>query len=45
MKIAIITTYRHPTRLQIKERSVMQSSVPELIASLCPADAEIELYN
>jgi radical SAM superfamily enzyme YgiQ (UPF0313 family) len=45
MKIAIITTYRHPTRLQLKERSVMQSSVPELIASLCPAHAEIELYN
>ena len=45
MKIAVITTYRHPTRLQLKERSVMQSSVPELIASLCPADAEIELYN
>ena len=45
MKIAIITTYRHPTRLPLKERSVMQSSVPELIASLCPAHAEIELYN
>jgi radical SAM superfamily enzyme YgiQ (UPF0313 family) len=45
MKIAIITTYRHPTRLELKERSLMQSSVPELIAGLCPAQAEIELYN
>jgi radical SAM superfamily enzyme YgiQ (UPF0313 family) len=45
MKIAIITTYRHPTRLELKERSVMQSSVPELIASLCPSHADIETYN
>ncbi len=43
MRIAIISTYTHPTRLPKKERSVMQSSVPELLAGLCPADAEIEL--
>lgn len=45
MRIAIISTYTHPTRLPKKERSVMQSAVPELLAGLCPADAEIELYN
>jgi radical SAM superfamily enzyme YgiQ (UPF0313 family) len=45
MRIAIIATYTHATRLPKKERSVMQSAVPELIAGLCPADAEIELYN
>ncbi|HYP06082.1 MAG TPA: radical SAM protein [Bryobacteraceae bacterium] len=45
MRIAVISTYTHPTRLPRKERGVMQSSVPELIASLCPDDAEIELYN
>ena len=45
MRIAIIATYTHPTRLPRKERSVMQSSVPELIAALCPEHAEIELYN
>ena len=45
MRIAIISTYTHPTRLHIKEPSIMQSSVPELIAALCPEDAEIELYN
>lgn len=45
MKIAIVSTYTHPTRLRIKEPSVMQSAVPELIAGLCPEDAEIEIYN
>lgn len=45
MRIAIISTYTHPTRLPVKERSLMQSAVPELIAALCPDDAEIELYN
>lgn len=45
MRIAIITTYTHPSRTVIKERSAMQSSVPELIASFCPPDATIELYN
>lgn len=45
MRIAIISTYTHPTRLPLKEPSVMQSAVPELIAGLCPPDAEIELFN
>lgn len=45
MRIAIIATYTHPTRLPVKEKSVMQSSVPELIAGLCPQHAEIEIYN
>src|SRR5260370_9023360 len=45
MRIAVIATYTHPTRLPIKERSVMQSAVPELIAGLCPDHAEVELYN
>ncbi len=45
MKIAVIATYTHPTRLPLKERSVMQSSAPELIAGLCPDYAEIEIYN
>lgn len=45
MKIAAVTTYVHPTRRRVVERSAMQSAVPELIAALCPADAEIELYN
>ncbi len=45
MRIAVIATYTHPTRLPHKERGVMQSSVPELIAGLCPDDAEVELYN
>lgn len=45
MRIAIISTFTHPTRLPRKERSIMQSAVPELIAGLCPADAEIELFN
>ena len=29
----------------MKERSFMQSAVPELIAGLCPDHAEVELYN
>lgn len=45
MRIAVIATYCHPTRLHLKERSVMQSAVPELIAGLCPDDAEVEIYN
>ena len=45
MKIAVISTYTHPTRLPHKERGVMQSSVPELIAALCPDHAEVEVYN
>jgi len=45
MRIAVISTYTHPTRLPQKERGVMQSSVPELIASLCPDHAEVEVYN
>jgi radical SAM superfamily enzyme YgiQ (UPF0313 family) len=45
MRIAVIATYTHPTRLPIKERSVMQSAVPELIASLCPDHAQVEIYN
>src|SRR5690349_5237610 len=45
MRIAVISTYTHPTRLPLKERSIMQSAIPELIAALCPRDAEIELYN
>lgn len=45
MRIAVISTYTHPTRLPVKEPSIMQSSVPELIAGLCPPGAEIELIN
>ena len=45
MRIAVIATYTHPTRRRVKEPSVMQSAVPELIAGLCPPDAEIEIYN
>ncbi|WP_304485886.1 MULTISPECIES: B12-binding domain-containing radical SAM protein [Corallococcus] len=45
MRIAIIATYTHPTRLRIKEPSIMQSSVPELIAGLCPEHAEVEIFN
>lgn len=45
MRIAVISTYTHPTRLPRKERGIMQSSVPELIASLCPDHAEVEVYN
>jgi radical SAM superfamily enzyme YgiQ (UPF0313 family) len=45
MRIAIISTFRHPSRLPRKERTVMQPSAPELIAAHCAADAEIEIYN
>src|SRR5215468_8012087 len=45
MRIAVIATYTHPSRLHIKEHSVMQSAVPELIAGLCPDHADVELYN
>jgi radical SAM superfamily enzyme YgiQ (UPF0313 family) len=45
MRIAVIATYTHPTRLPVKEPSVMQSCVPELIAGLCPFDAQVEIYN
>lgn len=45
MRIAVISTYTHPSRLPHKERGVMQSAVPELIASLCPDHAEVEIYN
>jgi radical SAM superfamily enzyme YgiQ (UPF0313 family) len=45
MRIAVIATFTHPSRLHLKERSIMQSAVPELIASLCPDHAEIEIYN
>jgi len=45
VRIAVIATYTHPTRLPRKERSAMQTGVPELIAGLCPPSATIELYN
>ena len=45
MKIAIVSTYTHPTRMPVKEPSVMQSAVPELLAGLCPEHAEVEIYN
>lgn len=45
MRIAIIATYTHPTRRKVKELSIMQSAVPELIAALCPPHAEIEVFN
>lgn len=45
MRIAIIATYTHPTRLRVKELSIMQSSVPELLAALCPPHAEVEIFN
>ena len=45
MRIAIISTFRHPSRLPVKEKTCMQSATPELIAGLCPEDAEIEIYN
>jgi radical SAM superfamily enzyme YgiQ (UPF0313 family) len=45
MRIAVISTYTHPTRTRIKEPSVMQSAVPELIAGLCPEGAEVEIFN
>ncbi|MBI3694011.1 MAG: B12-binding domain-containing radical SAM protein [Acidobacteria bacterium] len=45
MRIAIIATYTHPTRLPAKERTIQHSSAPELIAGLCPEDVDIEIYN
>src|SRR5689334_5323156 len=45
MRIAIIATYTHPTRKRVKEPSIIQSAVPELIAGLCPSHAEVEIYN
>lgn len=45
MRIAIIATYTHPTRQRVKEPSIMQSAVPELIAGLCPEHAQVEIYN
>lgn len=45
MRIAIISTFTHPSRQRHKARSVMQSSVPYLIAALCPPDVEVEVYN
>lgn len=45
MRIAIVSTYTHPSRRPRKEKSVMQSAVPYLLASLCPAGAKIEIYN
>lgn len=45
MRIAVISTYTHPTRQRIKEPSIMQSAVPELIAGLLPPHVEVEIYN
>lgn len=45
MRIAIIATYTHPTRKRVKEYSIMQSSVPELIAGICPPHVEVEIFN
>jgi hypothetical protein len=45
MRIAVIATYTHPTRKRVKEASIMQSAVPELIAGLCPPHAEVEIFN
>jgi len=45
VRIAIIAIYTDPTRLPRKERSPMQSAVPELIAGLCPPSAELELIH
>lgn len=45
MRIAVIATYSHPSRLPLKERTIMQSAAPELIAGLCPDHAEVEIYN
>jgi radical SAM superfamily enzyme YgiQ (UPF0313 family) len=45
MRIAIIATFTHPTRKRVKEYSIMQSSVPELIAGLCPPHVEVEIFN
>lgn len=45
MRIAIVSTFRHPTRLLRKERSILQNAAPELLAALCPPYAEVEIYN
>lgn len=45
MRVAIIATYTHPTRQPLKEPSIMQSCVPELIAGLVPPEVEVEVYN
>lgn len=45
MKVAIVSTYTHPTRQRVKEPSVMQSAVPELLAGLCPEHVEVEIFN
>jgi radical SAM superfamily enzyme YgiQ (UPF0313 family) len=45
MKIAIVSTYTHPTRKRVTEPSVMQSTVPELLAGLCPEGVEVEIFN
>ncbi len=46
LRVAILATYVHPSRIErVKERSVMQSAVPELLAALCPDHAEVEIYN
>lgn len=45
MRVAIIATYTHPTRRPLKEPSIMQSCVPELIAGLVPPGVEVETYN
>jgi radical SAM superfamily enzyme YgiQ (UPF0313 family) len=45
MKVAIISTYTHPTRERLKEPSVMQSTVPELLAGLLPEHVEVEVFN
>lgn len=43
MKIAVISAYRHPSRLELRRPSILPSSVPEVIAGLCPPEADIEL--
>ncbi len=45
MKVAIVSTYTHPTRTRVKEPSVMQSTVPELLAGLLPDHVEVEIFN
>jgi len=45
MRIAIISTYTHPTRLRQKERGVMQSSVPDLVNISGESKATLDLYG
>lgn len=45
MRIAVVATYTHPSRLPLKEPSIMQSAAPELIAGLCPDHVDVEIYN